>query len=48
MEETHTAKNSEFYANCNEYFTALRKQGKNDDGFEDEFFYTMPVISGSN
>jgi hypothetical protein len=48
MEEPSTAKNIEFYANCNEYFTALRKQGKNDDGFEDEFFYTMPVISGNN
>ncbi len=47
MEETSTAKNGEFYANCTEYFTALRKQGRNDDGFEDEFFYTMPVISGN-
>jgi len=47
MEETGASKNSEFYANCTEYFTALRKQGKNDDGFEDEFFYTMPVISGN-
>jgi hypothetical protein len=41
-------KNTEFYTTCNEYFTALRKQGKNDDGFEDEFYYTMPVISGNN
>jgi hypothetical protein len=47
VEET-TGKNIEFYANCTEYFTALRKQGKNDDGFEDEFFYTMPVISKNN
>jgi hypothetical protein len=43
MEE---AKNTEFYALCNQYFSALRKQGKKDDTFEDEFFYTMPVISG--
>ncbi|MFM7796281.1 MAG: hypothetical protein ACKO7N_05895 [Candidatus Nitrosotenuis sp.] len=41
-------KNSEFYATCNEYFAALRKSGKNDDAFEDEYFYTMPVISGNN
>ncbi|MDC8437628.1 MAG: hypothetical protein LV468_01350 [Candidatus Nitrosotenuis sp.] len=42
------AKNGEFYSVCNEYFAALRKTGKRDDGFEDEFFYTMPVISGNN
>ncbi|MGQ0771172.1 MAG: hypothetical protein ACT4NT_00150 [Nitrososphaerota archaeon] len=48
MEEISRSKNTEFYAACNEYFAALRKQGRNDDGFEDEFFYTMPVISGSN
>jgi hypothetical protein len=48
MEEFSQSKNTEFYTACNEYFAALRKQGKNDDGFEDEFFYTMPVISGSN
>jgi hypothetical protein len=47
MEES-TTKNTEFYSMCNEYFAALRKQGRTDDGFEDEFFYTMPVISGNN
>jgi len=31
-----------FYKECMEYFNALRKQGKNDDGFEDEYYYTMP------
>jgi hypothetical protein len=36
---------NEFYTNCMTYFEALRKQGKQDFGFEDEFFYTMPVIS---
>jgi hypothetical protein len=41
-------KNVEFYARCNEYFAALRKTGKRDDEFEDEFFYTMPTISGRN
>jgi hypothetical protein len=41
-------KNTEFYATCSEYFAALRKAGKNDYAFEDEYFYTMPVISGNN
>jgi hypothetical protein len=48
MEETTPSTNTEFYAICNEYFAALRKQRRNDNGFEDEFFYTMPVISGNN
>jgi hypothetical protein len=48
MKESTSNKNTEFYTVCNEYFMALRKKGKNDDGFEDEFFYTMPVISGNN
>lgn len=34
-----------FYANCMKYFESLRKQGKQDFAFEDEFFYTMPAIS---
>jgi len=37
--------NSEFYKYCMEYFNALRKQGKNDDGFEDEYYFTMPGMS---
>jgi hypothetical protein len=45
--DSDLAKNHEFYVNCSKYFAALRKQGKNDDLFEDEFFYTMPVISGN-
>ena len=36
---------NEFYTNCMRYFEALRKTGKQDYGFEDEFFYTMPVMS---
>ncbi|CAE6497701.1 conserved hypothetical protein [Candidatus Nitrosotenuis uzonensis] len=44
----NNSKNTEFYSMCNEYFTALRKTGKRDDGFEDEFFYTMPTISGQS
>jgi hypothetical protein len=38
-------KSNEFYTNCLEYFEALRKTGKQDFGFEDEFFYTMPAMS---
>ena len=34
-----------FYADCMKYFDSLRKQGKQDFAFEDEFFYTMPAIS---
>lgn len=41
-------KNTEFYILCTEYFAALRKQGKHDDAFEDEFYYTMPIISDSS
>ena len=37
--------NKEFYSNCNAYFDHLRKHGKNDFEFEDEFYYTMPAIS---
>ena len=39
--------NQEFYSNCRAYFDALQKQGKIDDSFEDEFYFTMPAISGS-
>jgi hypothetical protein len=39
------SQSNEFYANCMKYFESLRKQGKQDFAFEDEFFYTMPAIS---
>lgn len=45
--ESH-ATNKEFYSNCTAYFAALRKKGQSDDSFEDEFFYTMPAISGKS
>ena len=35
-----------FHSDCRAYFDALQKQGKRDDGFEDEFYYTLPAISG--
>ena len=39
--------NHEFYASCRAYFDALQRQGKTDDSFEDEYYFTMPAISGS-
>ncbi len=39
--------NTGFYKDCMEYFDALRRQGKNDDGFEDEYYYTMPAMRAS-
>jgi len=43
----HQKKNEAFYKDCTAYFEALRNKGKSDDSFEDEFFYTIPAISGS-
>jgi hypothetical protein len=37
--------NDTFYSDCRAYFAALHKQGRTDDSFEDEFYYTMPAIS---
>lgn len=34
----------EFYRTGMKYFAALRKKGKNDDMFEDEYYYTMPSM----
>jgi len=39
--------NKEFYVNCLAYFDALRKSDKSDDVFEDEYFFTLPAVSGS-
>jgi len=47
MVQTDT-KNKKFYDECGTYFEYLRNKGKNDDAFEDEFFYTMPAISSSS
>lgn len=38
--------NRDFYSNCKAYLDALQKQGKTDYGFEDEFYFTMPAVSG--
>ena len=39
--------NKEFYVNCLTHFDALRKSGKSDDVFEDEYFFTLHAVSGS-
>lgn len=46
MSEGH--QNKQFYNDCTSYFEYLRGHGKNDDAFEDEFFYTMPAISNQS
>lgn len=45
MQIDNQPQSNEFYTNCMRYFEALRKTGKQDYGFEDEFFYTMPAMS---
>ena len=39
--------NREFYKDCARYLEALRESGKSDDAFEDEYYFTLPAISGS-
>ena len=39
--------NHDFYANCRAYFDAMQEQGRSDDSFEDEYYFTMPAISGA-
>ena len=36
-----------FYSDCRAYLDALQKKGKTDDGFEDEFYFTLPAISAN-
>ena len=40
-------RNEKFYHNCSKYFEFLRKEGKTDYEFEDEYYFTMPAISNS-
>ena len=47
MSQQIESKNEKFYSECTKYFQSLRKKGQNDDAFEDEFFFTMPAISGT-
>lgn len=39
--------NRDFYSDSRVYLDSLQKQGRADDGFEDEFYFTMPAISGT-
>ena len=47
LDDEKDGTNKEFYVNCLTYFDALRKSGKSDDVFEDEYFFTLPAVSGS-
>lgn len=38
--------NSEFYRDSSKYLSALRERGGSDDAFEDEYYFTMPALSG--
>ena len=37
-----------FYSECMTYFAYLSKSGKEDQAFEDEYYFTMPVISSAS
>lgn len=39
------ARNGNFYQDCSTYFEFLRKEGRTDYPFEDEYYFTMPAIS---
>lgn len=39
--------NETFYSDCRAYLDALQKKGETDDGFEDEFYFTLPAISAN-
>jgi hypothetical protein len=39
-------RNTSFFLECTKYFASLRREGRNDTGFEDEFFYTVPAMTG--
>lgn len=45
MSSHEHGKNEKFYSDCNTYFEYLRKKGKSDYDFEDEYYFTMPAIS---
>lgn len=46
MEKSHPERNMKFHEYCMTYFKALRKKGVTDFAFEDEYYFTMPAISG--
>ena len=41
------SRNTSFYSECTRYFQSLRRKGRRDNGFEDEFFYTVPAMAGT-
>ena len=45
-EKRRRPRNTGFYENCAAYFKALRTKGSNDFDFEDEYYFTMPALSG--
>ncbi len=45
QEKHEDGKNKEFYDNCTTYFEFMRKKGRTDYNFEDEYYFTMPAIS---
>lgn len=46
MEKRPPERNAKFHECCMVYFNALRKKGVTDFAFEDEYYFTMPAISG--
>lgn len=39
-------RNNTFFLECTRYFASLRRRGRNDTDFEDEFFYAVPAMTG--
>ena len=35
-----------FHSECIAYFDYLRRSGRDDHGFEDEYYFTIPAVSG--
>lgn len=46
MSKRHLGHNSTFYEEGAAYFKALYTKGKTDFEFEDEYYFTMPALSG--
>ena len=41
------ASSQSFHSECMEYLEHLRRTGREDYAFEDEYYFTMPAVSGS-
>ena len=44
---TAVAPGQSFHSECMEYLEHLRRTGREDYAFEDEYYFTMPAVSGS-